>query len=230
MVKLIATLLTLLVMMLMHGTNSHLHAAQPQVNQGNLSHVAEDKIVVMPFLMGRIESPNAPITKPLSKSLTELTIDGLDLPEGADRIMNRIVNAALKLRFQGRLVLPDRIDNAYQSVLMDPTLDTPRKRAVKLGESLDANLVMVGTVWRYREKSILVDMPEGAASVGFARYIVNVDTGVRRWRGAFDGIQKALSDDVIVGFKQLGMGLRWLSAEELARYGVNSVLRKLPLN
>jgi len=66
MIKLIATLLTFLVMMLMHGTNSHLHSAQPHFTQGNLSHVAVNKIVVMPFLMGRIESPNAPITKPLS--------------------------------------------------------------------------------------------------------------------------------------------------------------------
>jgi hypothetical protein len=32
------------------------------------------------------------------------------------------------------------------------------------------------------------------------------------------------------GLKQLGMGVHWLSAEELARYGVKSVLKTLTLN
>lgn len=73
-------------------------------------------------------------------------------------------------------------------------------------------------------------MPDSPASVGFALYLVDVETGVRLWRGAFEGTQKALSDDLIGGLKQLGMVLRWLSAEELARYGVKSVLKKLPLN
>jgi hypothetical protein len=50
------------------------------------------------------------------------------------------------------------------------------------------------------------------------------------WRGNFDGTQKALTEDILGGLKGVGMGLRWLSAEELAGYGVKSVLRKLPLN
>ena len=157
--------------------------------------------------MGWIESSNALITKPLSKSLTEITIDSQDLPEGTDRVMTRMVNAVLKQRFQERLILPDRIGNAYRPIAMDQTLDTPRKRAATFGESLEANLVMVGTVWRYREKCALVDMPENAASVGFALYLVNVETGVRLWRGVFDGTQKTLSDDLIGGLKQQDMGL-----------------------
>lgn len=48
------------------------------------------------------------------QSLTEITIDSQDLPEGRDRVMARIVNAALKQRFQERVVLPDRTDNAYR--------------------------------------------------------------------------------------------------------------------
>ena len=73
-------------------------------------------------------------------------------------------------------------------------------------------------------------MPESAASVGFALYLIHVKTGVRFWRGAFDETQRALTKDVVGGFKQLDMGFRWLSAEDLARYGVKSVLRKLKLN
>jgi hypothetical protein len=85
-------------------------------------------------------------------------------------------------------------------------------------------------VWRFREKGALTEMPDSPASVGFALYLVDVNTGVRLWRGSFDGTQKALTEDVLGGLKQLGMGVHWLSAEELARYGVKSVLKTLTLN
>lgn len=205
-------------------------AAQTQATQGSLSDLAVSRIALMPFLMGQLESPNVPITKPLSKSFTQLEINNQELPEEADQAMTRVVNALLKLRVEERLAPPDQVADAYQVLLADPSLDTPRKRAVKLGEALDTPVVMVGTVWRYRARGALADMPDSPASVGFALYLIDVKSGARFWRGAFEGTQKTLSDDLIGGLKQLDMGLRWLSVEELARYGVKSVLKKLPLN
>ena len=204
--------------------------AQSQAAQGSLSDLAVAKIALMPFLIGQLESPNAPIAKPLSQSFTQLVIDKREMPEETDQIMTRIVNAALKRRIEERLIPPDRVADAYRTIVVDPALDTPRKRAVRLGEAVGAEVVVVGTVWQYREKGALVDLPDSAASVGFALYLIDVKTGVRFWRGAFDETQQALTEDVVDGFKQLGMGLHWLSAEELARYGVKSVLQKLKLN
>lgn len=204
--------------------------AQTQTAQGGLSNVIVEKIVLMPFLMGQLESPNTPIVKPLSKAFTQLVIDSQALPDGTDQVMNRIVGQALNLRFQDRLVSPDIVADAYGDILTDQALDTPRKRAVRLGEAVEANLVMVGTVWRYREKGMLTDVPDSPASVGFALYLIDAKSGARLWRQAFDGTQKALTEDVLGGLKQLGMGLHWLTAEELARYGVKAALRKLPVN
>ncbi|MDY6912673.1 MAG: nucleoid-structuring protein H-NS, partial [Chloroflexota bacterium] len=61
-------------------------------------------------------------------------------------------------------------------------------------------------------------------------YLVEVATGKRLWRGKFDETQKTLSKDVIRGFKQLKMGARWLTADELARYGVKKVLKDFPIH
>jgi hypothetical protein len=71
----------------------------------------------------------------------------------------------------------------------DPMLDTPRKQAVRLGETLDADIVVVGTIWRFRQKGALEDVPDSPASVGFALYLVDVKSGMRLWRGSFDGSQ-----------------------------------------
>ncbi len=201
--------------------------AQTRTTHGNLPDLAVAQIALMPFLTGQLESPNAPIPKPLSKPLTLLVIDNRELPVNADQVMTRIVNAELMQRVEERLISPDRVYDAYRTLTTDPALDTPRQRAVRLGKVLDAPVVMVGTVWKYRERGALADMPDSAASVGFALYLIDTNTGVRFWRGAFDETQQALTEDVVDGVKRLGMGLRWLSAEELARYGVKSVLRKL---
>jgi hypothetical protein len=38
-----------------------------------------------------------------------------------------------------------------------------------------------------------------------------------------------LSEDVIQGLKQMKMGPRWLTADELARYGVREAFKKFPI-
>lgn len=60
---------------------------------------------------------------------------------------------------------------------------------------------MVGALWRFREKGALADVPDSPASVGFARYLVDVKSGMRRWRDAVDGTQKALTQDLFGGIK-----------------------------
>ena len=94
---------------------------------------------------------------------------------------------------------------------------------------MQADIVLVGTVWRFREKGTVIETPDSPASVAFAVYLVEVVSGKRLWRGAFDGTQKTLSEDVLGGLKQINMGLRWLSGNELARYGVKNVFLKFPL-
>ena len=206
-------------------------SSQTQSTQGRLVDITVKEIALMPFLVGQMASPDTPITiNTSSKRDTETaSIKSRDLPDGADLIMNRIVNAELKIRFEERLIPPDLVSAVYQSLITDPALNTPRKRAIRLGEALEANLVMVGTIWWFRERGALMHLPDNPASVGFELTLINVKIGVRVWRGRFEGTQEALTSDLLGGVDRLDMGLRWLSAKELARYGVRSVLSKLPL-
>ena len=58
--------------------------------------------------------------------------------------------------------------SVYTAVSSDSALDTPRKLAVKLGEELKADLIVVGTVWRFREKGTEPGTAAGLASVAFS--------------------------------------------------------------
>ena len=186
------------------------------------------RIAVMPFLVGKLESPEKLIEKPLSQPLKELYIEAANLAEGADRVMTRLVNDVMQIRFEDQMVSMEEASVVYADVIRDQTLDTPRKLAKKFGENLQADLVVVGAVWRFREKGAVEEMPDSPASVAFSVYLMEVAGGKRLWRNAFDGNQKTLSEDVLGGLKQIKMGLRWLSVNELARYGVKSAFRTFP--
>jgi hypothetical protein len=220
-----------MVLILLSGSpiNGGAETDRTSSENADLSTLQFQRIAVMPFYVGKLESPEKPLEKPLNQPLKQLNIDAANLAEGADRVMTRLVNDVLKIRFEDQVVSMQEAAAVYADVIRDQTLDTPRKRAKKFGGNLHADLVMVGTIWRFREKGSDKEMPSSPASVAFSVYLMEVASGKRLWRNAFDGTQKALSEDVLGGLKQIKMGLRWLSVNELAHYGVKNVFRNFPL-
>jgi hypothetical protein len=183
----------------------------------------------MPFLKGKFESPNGQVDKPLSQPLSQIVFDPNNLRDDADQVLTGLVADSLNTRFQEKLVPMEPAQRVFDEISKKDAFDTPRKLAKALGEKLQAELVVVGSAWRYREGGAIKDMPDSPASVAFEIYLVEVATGQRLWKEKFDGTQKMLSEDVIRGLKQMKMGVRWLTADELARYGVESVLKKAPI-
>jgi hypothetical protein len=200
------------------------------VGKMDLSELTFQSMAVMPFLIGKLESPDNPIEKPLSQPLPQMLADNYNVKETAGQVMTRLVHETLSARFRDKMVSAETVTEAFVEISRDQAIDTPRKLAMKLGEVIGADLVVVGTLWRFREKGVEAETLERSASIAFAVYLVDVSTGKRLWRGAFDGTQKALTEDVLGGLKTIKMGIRWLSANELARYGVKQVFRKFPLH
>ncbi|MGD2150740.1 MAG: hypothetical protein PVJ06_14090 [Desulfobacterales bacterium] len=227
--KILLLLWAVLILLLGNPINVSADTDHKSFEKADLSTLQFKRITVMPFLVGKLESPENPVEKPLSQPLGQLHINPANLAEGADRIMTRVVNDVLQIRFADQMVSMEEAAAVYADVIRDLTLDTPRKLAKKFGENLQADLVVVGAIWRFREKGTVEENPDSPASVAFAVYLIEVASGKRLWRNAFDGTQKALSEDVLGGLKQIKMGLRWLSVNELARYGVKNVFRKFPL-
>jgi hypothetical protein len=227
--KILLLLWAALILLSGNPINSRAETDHTSPEKADLSTLQFKRIAVMPFLVGKLESPEKPVEKPLSQPLKELNIDAANLAGGAEQIMTRLVNDVLQIRFEDQMVSMKEAAAVYADVIRDQTLDTPRKQAKKFGENLQADLVVVGTIWRFREKGTVKEIPDSPASVAFAAYLIEVASGKRLWRNAFDGTQKTLSEDVLGGLKQIKMGLRWLSVNELARYGVKNVFLKFPL-
>jgi nucleotide-binding universal stress UspA family protein len=91
-----------------------------------------------------------------------------------------------------------------------------------------ATSVVIGEVNRYREREGENYGALRPASVGFAVTIHRAPDGLRAWAGRFDETQPSMTADLQRVRQYPGGGTRWLTAGELARWGVSRTIDAVP--
>lgn len=185
-----------------------------------------DKIGVLPFFKGRHPSQ---IGQTLQCPLCTLWFDPASVLPGSEQTLTRLAYENLLDRLGDRVASLDHVIATYEAMPRDEERDTPLSLAQRVGRSVGVNAVLVGSVWRYRERSGGPAASWNPASVAFDLYLVDVRTGQTLWMGGFDETQKSLSENIWDLSTFFDRGARWLSANELARYGMRELLRELPL-
>lgn len=103
------------------------------------------------------------------------------------------------------------------------------KSVVELArDRFGADAVVVGTVYRFRERGGEALGTTHPASVGFEVKVYTADGKLFRSK-VFDHTQVALSENALTAAQYPGGGTRWLTAEELARWGASELVKSLPL-
>jgi len=99
--------------------------------------------------------------------------------------------------------------------------------AAAVAREFGATAVLTGTVHRYRERSGGDLGSTQPASVGLDLALYTAP-GVRTlWTARFDHTQQALSENALVAPRYPGAGSRWLTAAELARWGLDIASEEL---
>jgi hypothetical protein len=188
------------------------------------------RIAMVPFFVGKPDGGvDEAVGQTLNCPVSQLCYEEVNVKSGADKTMTRLVNRELKAEMAEILIPPAEVSPPYDKMMQSGGTDTIRSLAKKLGADLGAQKVIVGIVWRYRDRGEVADsLGTSPASVAFAVYLVDVATGQREWRGVFDKTQRALSEDIAEFRNFFKMGVKWLSAEELARFGVKKVFKTFP--
>jgi len=183
------------------------------------------KIAVMPFFKGKRPEEMAEI---VSTPLERFGFDQFNLRADADIILTRIVQRSVMNRFGEKAVFLEDVLETYEKIIASEPSKTPGLLAQKLGQALGADYVFLGNVWKYRDRNEAAYSAPSGAAVAFNVVLLKVETGQKIWKATFDKTQRTLSDNVLAIKGSVKPGLKWLSANELARLGVKEVFKKFP--
>jgi hypothetical protein len=136
-------------------------------------------------------------------------------------------------RLQGRedltLIEPEQGVGARSAVLSNTRVGLSEKELIlETAHVAGAESVLVGRVFRYRERigtGYSVDTP---ASVAFDLLLIRVSDGRLLWVGRFNETQKTLFENLFRLDKIFKRSIRWLTADELADFGLEEVLESFP--
>jgi TolB-like protein len=184
-----------------------------------------NRIAVLPFQrMGPEDASVKAVRCPLCGSILGAGI----LPPDAQNVIEDIFISRLSERKKFQIIPPDRA-GAFFSRISETSLTLPLLEIIKkVGAELDADGVVVGYVYRYRERKGYPYAAERPASVTFEIHLVRTSDGMIVWKGTFDRTQQPLMENMfqIASFFK-GQG-QWLTAKELAAEGMDALLEKFP--
>jgi hypothetical protein len=102
-----------------------------------------------------------------------------------------------------------------------PRLDA-RAAASTATRKFGASAVLLGQVYRWRDRSGGRRGTSHAASVGYEMTLHEAPSGRRLWSSRFDETQRPITENVFNAPRYPGGGTRWLTAAELARWGADA--------
>ncbi len=184
------------------------------------------RVLVIPFMdMYSIYGEDVTYTCPLCG---HTSITG-EVAEGADDYLTRRLHGVMEARRRFELIPPGQA-LGVQSTLLSPDSGQPSELDLVLetGRQLSADAVLMGRVYRFRERLGSGYSADSPASVSFDIVLIYVEDGRVLWRGRFEETQQPLSENLYSIDNFFKRKARWLTAEELADDGLQEMLATFP--
>jgi len=146
--------------------------------------------------------------------------------EGADRLLTDLLVDALQKQtaFQ---TIPSREAVAVMDALKSEgdSQRSPLKMLAQTGHMLNADMVIQGYLYRFKNRVGANYSAESAASVAFDVYLIDCVQQKLVWYGYFDQTQQALTDDLRFIGSFFQRGGRWVTAEEMATTAMDDMFK-----
>ena len=185
---------------------------------------ALSRIGVLPF---HDFTPTDQSVKMTSCPICGETFQTEKLADSAEKIVGELVLTSLRRFKQYTFVNPDQTAEVYERYRAAGTTALP-ELVSKTGKELNVDAILVGFVFRYRERKGYPYSVEKPASVAFDLHLIRVKDGLTIWRGSFDKTQSSLMEDVFQVSSFFSGGGKWVTAKELATEGLPLVLKTFP--
>lgn len=183
------------------------------------------RIAVMPFQQ---VSPELVATYAAQNALTASVLKTDNDLKSPERLIQDFFMERMSTYPQFELVSPDRVGGIYKRVSSNSFRATLPQVMKEVGEELNADGIVVGYLYRYRERLGYDYSVEKPASVFFEVHLFRVQDGALVWKGIFNKTQSSLMENVLgVSYFIKDKG-RWLTAKELAMEGMEDTIRRFP--
>ncbi len=97
-----------------------------------------------------------------------------------------------------------------------------------MGQTLRADAVLVGYIYRWKDRVGGDFGVESAASVAFDLYMIRPIDSKILWQSKFDKTQQSLSENLLDMGTFVKGGGKWMTAEQLAMIGLNKMVAEMP--
>lgn len=176
-----------------------------------------EKILVLPFKdVSRIYGKNASVRCPMCG---RFFITGEVVPDAAEKLTHTLISN-LKHRKKYKIAILDL--NGEEQAFSE------RKRIVNKGREYKADAVIVGSVYRYKERIGNRYSVKSPASVAFGVHLIGTKSGRNIWSGHFDETQRSLSENFFKLKKFIKRKASWITADEMAINGFEDLLSTFP--
>jgi hypothetical protein len=98
----------------------------------------------------------------------------------------------------------------------------------KTGKAFKTDAALVGHLYRFSPRIGGELSAEKPASVAFDLALVRIKDRQIIWKNTFDETQQSLTENIFNLGEYLTRGIRWYTAEELATYGMDTLLTRFP--
>ncbi len=147
---------------------------------------------------------------------------------GADKHLTKELIALLRAKTKYSLIPPEAAEGERSKIISQDVRMSERNLLVHMGRGLQADGVISGTIYRFRQRigtSYSVDTP---ASVAFDIHFIRVADGRLLWVSHFDETQRSLSENLFKLKTFFRRGGSWLTAEQLATFGLHEIMATFP--
>lgn len=187
---------------------------------------AIEKLLILPFKdLSTLYGKNVNVRCPLCGNVFSTG----DVETFAVDVLTDRLTSIIKSRKDFELIPPGQAHGAMSVLLAaDKKELSERDILVKIGHALYADAVLVGHVYRFKDRVGTRYSVDSPASVAFDIHLIDVSNGSVLWVGHFDETQRSLFENLF----KIGTFLKrkgtWITAEEMAVSGLEDVLQTLP--
>lgn len=183
------------------------------------------RVAVLPFQKA---IPGVPASRPLDAFPQQGGVMGDDVPNTGVIIVEEIFVDSLVQTGGMDVIYPGQTWLTYQRLIKEAGGKVPADLWGTLGRELGVDGVVVGYVYRFRERMGTEYSVEQPASVAFEIDLFRTQDGILAWKQNYDRTQRSLMENVFQASSFFREGGVWLSARALATEGVKDVLKSFP--